>query len=278
MKKVIALLALIAGFTHVYGQELRIKKVEQDLKEHKQADTLRVNRLNELPRLITLPVDRLDTMGNEALSISRKLHYNEGEIEALLNVARVTYRKNNIPQAHVLMQQAVVLAEKIKDKTYLSDAYAAISSLKNLTGEGKQALTYALKAEAVAQTTPNKKLISRRQNSVSGLYANWMGDYTRAMEWALKGEKNAEEVNDLEMLAQAWSTMASVYTPIGDKANALIYYKKALAANKKLGNRNLEFNLLNRIGEMYRLSGNYPEAIKPTRRGSPGHKQLIIPN
>ncbi|MDB5024985.1 MAG: tetratricopeptide repeat protein [Mucilaginibacter sp.] len=267
MKKALVLLALITCFAGLYGQELRIKKVQQDLKEHTQADTLRVNRLNELPNLVTLPVGKLDTMANEALSISRKVHYDQGEVAALITLARVTYRKNNLPRALALMQQAITLAEKIKDKTHLSDAYAALSGLNIITGEGKQALAYALKAVAVAQTTPDKRLIARRQISLSGVYANSVGDYTKAMEWALKGEQSAEEANDLEFLALAWSAMGSIYTPIGDQANALIYYKKALAANKKLGNRNLEFNLLNHIGEMYRLSGNYPEAIKAYQEG-----------
>ncbi len=47
----------------------------------------------------------------------------------------------------------------------------------------------------------------------------------------------------------------------------IIYYKKALDANKKLGDRNLEFGLHNHIGEMYRLSGKYPEAIKAYEAG-----------
>ena len=266
MKKAITLTLLISLFVNSYGQELRIKKVQQDLKEHTAADTLRVNRLNELPNLITLPVGKSDTMADEALSISRKLHYQDGEIEALLQKGRVTYRKNNLPGAMALMQQAITLAEKIEDKTSLSDAYAAISALSNVTGGSKPAIEYALKAEAAAQPTQNKYLIAKRQAGLAGLYAN-AGGFTKAMEWALKAEKNAESINNLEMLAQSWSNMATIYTEIGDQPNALIYYKKALDANKKLGNRGLEFNLLNRIGEMYRLGGNYPEAIKAYQEG-----------
>ena len=266
MKKVIVFTLSISLFITSYGQELRIKKVQQDLKEHTAADTLRVNRLNELPNLITLPVGKLDTMAGEALSISRKLHYQDGEVEALINKGKVSYRKNNLPRAIALTQQAIALAQKIQDETSLSDAYIAISSLNNLTGGGKQALEYALKAEAAAQTTQNKYLIAKRQSGLAGLYAN-AGGFTKAMEWALKAEKNAEDINNLEMLAQAWSVMATIYTDIGDQPNSLVYYKKALDANKKLGNRNLQFNLFNRIGEMYRLGGKYTEAIKAYQEG-----------
>ena len=267
MKKILSFILLSTLFLISYGQEQRIKQVQLALKQHTQADTFRVNRLIELPNLITLPVGKADTMANEALTISRKLNYKEGEVEALIFTGRVTYRKNNLPKAHAIMQQALALAENIKDQTYLSDVYVAIGGLNNLTGEGKQAMDNAIKAEAAAQTTRNKSLISRRQIFISSLYANSVGNYTKAMDWALKGEKNAEDVNELDVLAPSWSAIATIYTQIGDQANALIYYKKALDANKKLGNRNLEFNLLNRIGEMYRLSGKYPEAIKAYKEG-----------
>ena len=142
-----------------------------------------------------------------------------------------------------------------------------MASINNQTGNGKQALEYALKAEAAAQMTQNKALISRRQTAVAALYTNSVSDYTRAMEWALQAEKNGEEANDLSALAASWSAIATIFTNIGDQPNAIAYYKKALGANKKLGNQALEFNLLNRLGEMYRLTGKYPEAIKAYEEG-----------
>jgi signal transduction histidine kinase/tetratricopeptide (TPR) repeat protein len=267
MKKALVPLVLIVCLTRAYSQEQRIKKIEQDIKTHKQQDTLRVNRLNELQSLFTLPLSQADSVAKEALSVSRKLHYDEGEVESLIALSRVIYRKNDQPKARALLDQSIALAQKLDDKTHLSNAYATMSSFNNLTGESKQGLEYAFKAEAAAQKTQNKALIARRQSSISSLYATSVGDYTKAMEWALKGEKNAEDSNDLNALAGSWSSIATIFTNIGDQPNAIAYYKKALDANKKLGNRNLEFNLLNRIGEMYRLTGKYAEAIKAYEEG-----------
>jgi signal transduction histidine kinase len=201
------------------------------------------------------------------LSISRKLHYSEGEVESLIALARVTLRKNDQRQARTLLGQSIELAQKLDDKSHLANAYAALTSVNNATGEGKQAMENAFKSEAAAQKTQNKALISRRQSAVAALYTNSAGDYTKGMEWALKAEKNAEEVNDLNALAASWSAIATIFTNIGDQPKAIAYYQKALDANKKLGNQALEFNLLNRIGEMYRLTGRYPEAIKAYEEG-----------
>jgi len=267
MKRIIIFLIFITYFIRLYGQEQQVKIVERDLKAHTQQDTLRVNRLNELQDLITLPVGKADSMANEALSISRRLHYSEGEVEALIALSRAMVRKNDHGQAKTLLDQSIVLAQKVDDKTHLSNAYFALSSFNNQTGENKQALEYAFKAEAAAEKTQNKALISIRQAAIASLYTNSASNYTKAMEWALKAEKNAEEANNLRALARTWSVIATIFTDIGDQANAILYYKKALDANQKLGNQALEFNLLNRIGEMYRLTGKYPEAIKAYEEG-----------
>ena len=134
MKKALVALLLVTFFQASYAQESRIKQVQKDLKEHTQLDTLRVNRLNELPNLMTVPADKLDTMANEALFISRKLHYSEGEVEALIQLAQATYQNNNLPQAHTLSLQAITLAEKLADKRHLSNALAAMGRLELLTG------------------------------------------------------------------------------------------------------------------------------------------------
>jgi len=107
MKRTIIFLTLVACITRLYAQEQRVKIVEQDLKNHKQQDTLRVNRLTELQNLITVPLAKADSMANEALSISKKLNYKEGEVESLIALSRVIYRKNDQKQARTLLEQSI---------------------------------------------------------------------------------------------------------------------------------------------------------------------------
>ena len=262
MRKIFVFLLLTACFVKASAQEQDIKRLDQQLKEHPRQDTFRVNRLNELASISSLSIGKIDSLGTEALSVSRKLNYAEGEVYALLVMADVTYQKNKILQAKSMYQQALSLAEKIADKTCLANVLLSIGNFKRFISENKEAMSYSLKAEAVAQTTRDKKLISKCQFCVSRLYQVSAGDYARAMDWALKAEKNAEEANDLGSLATAWYSLAGIYTQIGDQKKCLAYCEKALEANQKLGNKALQGTLLNRIGEMYRLTGKYAEAIK----------------
>ncbi|MES1223640.1 MAG: tetratricopeptide repeat protein [Bacteroidota bacterium] len=92
------------------------------------------------------------------------------------------------------------------------------------------------------------------------------------MEYIMKAVNTSEEANCLECLASNWSALAAIYNVIGDQEKALLYYQKALDANKQLGNTNLTYNLLNNIGERHRLTGRYPEAIVAYKESLKGLK------
>ncbi|HEY2582819.1 MAG TPA: tetratricopeptide repeat protein [Mucilaginibacter sp.] len=270
MKKFLLLFLFVLFHLNFFGQEIQIKKLDKQLKDHPQADTFRVNRLNELGtlfRLIGVSNERFEATANQALSISRKIGYATGEGYALVNLGWINSQKGEHQQAFIMLQQATAIAEHTNDKTFLINVLVLSGWAEQRTGELREALFYYLKADSVAMKLDDKKLIARCQTSLSSLYQNSFGDLAKAMDWALKAEKSAEDANDLRSKATAWSAIAGIYTTLGDQENALAYYKKSLGANKTLGNSALEFSLLNRIGEMYRLTGKYPEALKAYREG-----------
>ncbi|WP_426670355.1 tetratricopeptide repeat-containing sensor histidine kinase [Mucilaginibacter sp. McL0603] len=261
MKKVLVCLALIICFVKAYGQEREIKKLELELKNHPQQDTFRVNRLNRLGQFNSLPNAKIDSLATEALMISRRINYPVGEGNALVNQSFAIARQGRKAETNGLLQQVYVIAKRTDDQELLVRYMIGMARLNLLTNNQK-ALAFDLKADSIAEKLGNKDLISRCQRIVSGVYMTSFSNYPMAMEWILKSIKTAEEANLLNNLAQSWANLATIYTALGDHKNGLIYYKKALEANKQLGNKDLASNLLNNIGERYRLLGNYPEAIK----------------
>ncbi|HWD89776.1 MAG TPA: ATP-binding protein [Mucilaginibacter sp.] len=266
MKKIVLYLIISAFAGQAFAQQSNLTEaIERQLKEHPQQDTFRVNRIVELLRLTTVSTGRMDSLGHETLSISKRADYEGGEVEGMRMIAYADYSKGDASGAKLLSDQALALAQKITDKTYLADAYSTFAALDNRAGDNKHALEYDLKAEKAAEMTPNKRLIATRQASICNLYLNSIGDYARAMEWAIKEEKTADAINDPYLLARCWLAMGSIYSNIGDQNKALVYFQKSLDANKKLGDKGLEFNLLNRIAERHRLTGRYKEAISSYR-------------
>ena len=248
-----------------------VSKLENQLKQHTEQDTFRVNRLNELGRVTSLSPDHIDSIANEALSISKKINYPAGEGYALINLASVKSQKDK-PAAFAMLQQARAMAQKNGDNTLQVNVLLSMGRVKLKTAENSQVLGYYLKADSIAQTLPDKSLLSGVQRSIFSFYLSSVSDYPKAMEWILKSINTAEKQNNLAELAQSWANIASLYSIIGDHEQSLVYYKRALEANKKLGNISTAFNLLNNIGERYRLMGDYPNAIKAYNEGLTGTK------
>ena len=208
-----------------------------------------------------------DSLLNEALAISRKIAFPEGEIRTLINQAYRTAGRGNKAAAFTIAEQALAIAEKNKNDELSAMALLAMGRTKAQTTENRQALSFYLKAEVFAKNITSKRLLSNIQRITAGHYANSLSDLPHAMEWLLTSLKTAEATNCLECMATAWVDLAALYTQMNDQENSLFYYQKAMDAYKQLGDTTAEKGLLNNIGERYRVMGKYPEAIKAYEEG-----------
>src|SRR4051812_43032711 len=140
----------------------------------------------------------------------------------------------------------------------------------------RRGLSCALKAEELAQTMNNKALLSQSQYFASSCY-NGLSDYAKAMEYAMKALKAGEESNCLECRALAWARIAATYTFIGDYGKSNQYYKKLYEAYKQLGyNEPNSAEIINNMGENYRLMGKYPEALQQYKLALKMNASLFI--
>ena len=78
----------------------------------------------------------------------------------------------------------------------------------------------------------------------------------------MRSLKGAEETNCFDCQVFAWQSIANIYVSLGDYAKANQYYQKILAGDKQLGiSGAASEEVINSIGETYRLMGKYPEAL-----------------
>ncbi|MEJ7681405.1 MAG: tetratricopeptide repeat protein [Segetibacter sp.] len=147
-----------------------------------------------------------------------------------------------------------------------------MGDVNRLGSNNHQALAYEKEAEAIALKTGNKKLLFECQSAISTIYGSSLNDFPKAIEYGLKAVASAEEANCQSCLVTGWTNLARDYTFASDQSNGLIYYLKALEANKQIGDRNQEVRLNNYIGERYRLMGKYTEAIRSYNKVLAGAK------
>jgi signal transduction histidine kinase/tetratricopeptide (TPR) repeat protein len=259
MKKTLLILLLFIPFLYVNSQDVETEQLQKILAAHPQQDTFRVNRLNELASNPT-STEEIEKFATEALSISRKISYDIGEGYALASLGGVVFRQGNYDQANLLFREADSLAKKSGNPALPGYVFFIMGRSRISIGD-KNGIVYLLKAEKIFEKTGNKKLLSRSQASMSNHYQVTLSNYPKAMEYALKANRSAEESGSPLAVARSMSLLGGIYATIGDKEQAVTYFRKAEEENKKLGNKSLEAVLQGNMGEMYRLSGKYREAI-----------------
>ena len=246
---------------HVYGQDQEVIKLQQQINQHPQQDTFRVNRLNDLAAIISLGAQQRDSIANEALALSKKINYPRGIMRALQNLANTRAEQGENQQALALMKQAYALAEKNEDKEYQVIMLLTMGRITGLTVEMQQAINYYFQAETIAKDLPDKKWLARCQSAIGNRYLIAASNYPKSMEWLLKSIATAEEAGCQECLYFSWNNLGTLYTYIGDYEKALVYYEKVLNVSKSRTDAS-NASILTGIGECYRKMGKYPEAIK----------------
>jgi signal transduction histidine kinase len=243
----------------VQAQSFQIERLKKQIREHPQQDTFRVNRLNEIcntnPRVST---EEMEKFSAEALSLARKLNYTRGEGYALLVSARVANFKGNKELAATLLQQTDSIAKQTGDQTLLWWVLLRTPALSN---HYRIQVSGALKSEVLARQLNNSEFISRSQNLASSIYFA-LGEYALAMEYGIKAMKNAEALNEPNVLYGVYDNISSIYSLIGEYDKANVYLQKLPALIKQLGLGNDPLaNLFNALGENARFAKKFPEAI-----------------
>ncbi len=244
----------------VLAQSNEIKKLQQQLVEHINPDTIRVNRLLALSN--AYPLDQkieIEKNSSEAVELSQKLSYVAGEVKARILLARVASSRN---AAITMLKIADSIALKSGDRE-LQFWVTFQLALSYAEKDNRQALHLAFKAESLAQSIGSAKLLSIAQLRAAETYTN-LSNYPLAMEYSLKSQKNAEASKYTVYEVKSWGRIAHIYTLIGNYEMAMLYYQKQADAYRQQGASNrLMASLQNNIGEAYhRLARKYPEALQ----------------
>jgi two-component system, NtrC family, sensor kinase len=261
MKKTAFLLLLLSLVLKLAAQEILIKKLENQLDQHRQQDSFRVNRLNQLALLYDVPVGRRDSIARESLALSRKINYPNGEAIALIDLALVNNEKGESQKAGSFSKQSLAIAEKTSDQWTLAQVWKGMDSYKAFASEAQLALSYFFKGEAISQKNNYTELLSLIQAEIAGVYSTSLSDYPKALEWALRSLKTEEGTNCLNCMEVAWAATGQVYNQLGDQKKSLEYVKKALDADIQMKNKTKQAVHLINIGEQYRSLGQYADAI-----------------
>ena len=172
-----------------------------------------------------------------------------------------------------MYENAISIAEELKDKVGLARSTKNIGALYADTKDFEKALKKYDEAEAIAisikdtstiaDCANNKGLIFEQQKK----YNDALAEYKRALELY-------ELLKQDERIAILYNNVGIVYKYLKDYDQSISYYQKSLATGEKLNNKFLvAANLIN-IGNVYEMKGDYKKAIELNTKGLETGKEL----
>jgi signal transduction histidine kinase len=238
------------------------EKLRKTLQKHTQADTFRVNRLVEISLVSpSIPLDEMEEYAEEALKLSRQLKYPFGEAGALLALSRYYSGTGNFKASLEEIHKADSIAMILGDTKLLALVYLRYYNSYYLSGNNKEALIWLKKAESYAIQNADLPNIGTIQNQLSNVYGT-LGDYGRALQYASLSMETATDLGDSLKIYLAHNRLANIFLLIGEYDKSLVNLEKMLVFHEKLKFDSARLaNVYNDLGEVYRLSNDFPKAI-----------------
>ncbi|MEO8148629.1 MAG: ATP-binding protein [Bacteroidia bacterium] len=258
MKLITCIALALISFLPCNAQNLSVEELKEKLSRHTQPDTIRINLLNQLARRNDISPSFRDSLINESLLLSHKINYMAGEALAL----SIKPQYADKSKAGDIARQSILLAEKSGDKNAMFWAYRSLGQAMLYTSESINSIEPFSKALRVAVAEGNPRLIISAQLAFVDYYKNVKVVYPVALVWALKALHTAEQYHNTIDLPIIYRNIGLVYLMIGEDEKSLTHLQKALAASRQTGDNETEQYVLNDIGERYRITGMYPEALQ----------------
>jgi len=261
-KKLLLLIVLLsANYSWLAAQTPAADSLKKLLVAHSTADTTRANLLNRLAmELRRSKPGQVDTLAEEAFTISDKLNYSKGKGEALSLKGMRFYDKLDYHSAYSAFEQGEKLLESAGDKNGLGFLLRIRATLYMDDGKYAQSLDDFLRGLKLAQEVGNVKLIVDIERTIGYLY-NILGEYAKAIPYQTDALKEAESIGYKIGMSGAYNAIGKTYKTQGNYPASLEGYTKGLRIDEELKDSGGIAIDHGNIGDVYERMGNYPEAF-----------------
>lgn len=224
------------------------------------ADTATINRLNKLAadHFQSNP-DSAFYYGSKAIALSRKINYDAGIANGLLQTGHVNYFKGRSAKAFQNFEEAITIFKRIKDNRGLSAAYISYARMYNLLANYKQALSYLNMALEINKRLNDEWALTDNYKSIGIVYYS-QGELSKALDFYYKGLFIAVKNNYKKPSAELYNNIGLVLQTMEVYPKALEYFEKALSIFQETNVQAIG-TVNENIGEVLLAQKKYEEAL-----------------
>ena len=236
------------------------------LRAEARPDTLRVRRLQALSNeLMMHDLPQAIVVLEQALVLSRQLPDPRGEGQALLRLGTLNRLRADFDQARRYTQQALMLFARRGDWVGLSATYLQLSTINSVQGDLATALRAAFQGLRYAEQAHSRVNQLRLQTCLADIYLQ-LEDYNHALPVLRASLKNAQALGDQHVVAVVLTLLANVYQHQKKWPQALAYYQRSVQLNRRLGDlRSVTIDETS-VADLYEQQGDYQQALQHGQR------------
>ncbi len=199
----------------------------------------------------------IDSLKNEL-----KIHKEKDTIRVkLLNYLAFHNYRNNPPEATTYVEEALKLAYEIKSEKSIAQSLYIKGFVYMEQANFEVAINNLNNALKHYTTLKDLKGIEKCKN-VFGILYSYKGDFKLSLKSYEEGKAIAEKLEDKNSVDRYLYNIGNVYLNTGEYQKAKDNFKESLNINKKEKDSLGMFSNLNSIANVYYEQGNYPLSIK----------------
>lgn len=244
-------------------QQIKIDSLTTILTQKSSSDTLMVNQLNQLSRLLGGQgrFEAATSYTQRALKLSKKLQFKKGEANSYHTLGNLYETQANDIEAVKNFSAALKIWKEIGYEREVAFTYYYIGNLYEYQGHYPEALKNFFAALKTGEEIGNKKVMGLSYNGIGIVYGN-QGKYPEALKNYFAALKIWQEIGDIIGISECYNNIGLVYEYQGKYPEALENYFACLKIKKELGSKRGVAGVYNNIGSVYRGQQKYPEALE----------------
>ena len=245
----------------IQSQNKEIDSLKNELKNHKEKDTIRVNILNHLAfhHYRNNPPQAIAYI-EESLKLAKELEVPKFTAHTYYIKAIVFMEQANFKVAEDNYKKAIQIYATIDDLKGLEKCNNGIGVLYLYKGDNKKALKHYKKAIVYAEKNGDTYSIHKYLQNIGAIYSS-EGDFDNALK-NFKLALNIHKKNkDSLGLLNNYNLIGSLYYEQGNYPLSLVNYSKSLHISQKIKDSIGVFQALNNMGNLYRLKNDNEKAL-----------------
>lgn len=199
--------------------------------------------------------------GNQALELAQKLKDVQREATALVNIGVGNSHTGNQQESLIYLKKALKIFKHLGDKKGIADSLNKIGGVYIRSSHFDQALDYLQKSLKIREEIGDKKGAGDSLGNMGVVYKE-LGDIVQALSYQLQSLEIREEIGDKFGTAASSNNIGVLYAILNQNENSLKYFLKSLKLKEEIGDQLGAASSLNNIGVIYNRLSNYEKALE----------------